>query len=200
MQGGAEELTALLQAWSAGDAAAATRLIPLVYDELRRQAARQLRRERPDHTLRPTALVHEAYVRMVGQEKASWQSRTQFFAVAAQVMRRVLVDHARQHAAAKRAGGWQRVTLADQRAGATPPAEVDVLALDQALRELAALDPRREKIVELRFFAGLTLEEAAAALGVSEATVTREWRLARAWLHRRLAPDASGPSSGRQGL
>jgi RNA polymerase sigma factor (TIGR02999 family) len=185
MQGGAEELTALLQAWSAGDAAAATRLIPLVYDELRRQAARQLRRERPDHTLRPTALVHEAYVRMVGQQKASWQSRTQFFAVAAQVMRRVLVDHARQHAAAKRAGGWQRVTLEDQRAAATPQ-DVDVLALDDALRELAALDQRREKIVELRFFAGLTLEEAAETLGVSEATVTREWRLARAWLHRRL--------------
>jgi len=197
MQG---ELTALLQAWSAGDAAAASRLIPLVYDELRRQAARQLRRERPDHTLRPTALVHEAYVRMVGQERASWQSRTQFFAVAAQVMRRVLVDHARQHAAAKRAGGWQRVTLEDQRAGAAPAPEVDVLALDRALQELAALDPRREKIVELRFFAGLTLEEAAQALGVSEATVTREWRLARAWLHRRLAPSAAGPSPERQDL
>jgi RNA polymerase sigma factor (TIGR02999 family) len=198
MAGGAEELTALLQAWSAGDSAAATRLIPLVYDELRRQAARQLRRERPDHTLRPTALVHEAYVRMVGQEKASWRSRTQFFAVAAQVMRRVLVDHARQHAAAKRAGGWQRVTLEEQRAAGTPPPDVDVLALDDALRELAALDPRRAKIVELRFFAGLTLDEAAETLGVSEATVSREWRLARAWLHRRLAPDATAPPSDRE--
>jgi RNA polymerase sigma factor (TIGR02999 family) len=188
-----EDLTSLLRAWSAGEPDAAGRLVPLVYDELRRQAARQLRGERPDHTLRPTALVHEAYLRLVGQERASWQSRRQFFAVAAQSMRRVLVDHARQRAAAKRAGGMQRVTLEDEPVAGIPP-DADILAVDEALRELAALDPRRERIVVLRFFAGLTLDEAAEALGVSEATVTREWRLARAWLHRRLASHGSPPT------
>lgn len=179
------ELTRLLKAWSEGDPAAGEELLPLVYDELRRQAARHLRRERSDHTLRPTALVHEAYLRLAGQKRAQWESRGQFFAVAAQVMRRVLVDHARERAAAKRLGGRLRVELEEGLAIELPP-DADVLAVDEALRELAVLDPRRARLVELRFFGGLTGEETAAALGVSEATVTREWRLARAWLFRRL--------------
>jgi RNA polymerase sigma factor (TIGR02999 family) len=179
------ELTRLLRAWSGGDRAAGDELLLHVYEELRRQAARQLRRERPDHTLRPTALVHEAYLRLAGQRRADWESRGQFFAVAAQVMRRVLVDHARERAAAKRPGSRLRVELAEGLAVEAPP-DADVLAVDQALRELADLDPRRARMVELRFFGGLTGEETAAALGVSEATVTREWRLARAWLLRRL--------------
>ncbi len=186
MQVSPEEVTALLQAWSAGDVAAGDRLVPLVYDELRRQAARQLRRERGDHTLRPTALVHEAYLRLAGQERAHWQSRAQFFAVAAQVMRRVLVDHARRQKARKRPGGGQRVTLAEDLV-VDMPRDVDVVALDQALQELHSVDPRRARLVELRFFAGLTVEEAATALAVSARTVEREWRLARAWLFRRLS-------------
>ena len=159
--------------------------MPLVYEELRRQAARQLRRERADHTLRPTALVHEAYLRLLGQDRAQWQNRAQFYAVAARIMRRVLVDHARQRAAHKRAGSWCRVSLVEGLA-ALPAMDVDVLALDRALEELARLDPQRARVVELRFFGGLTLDEAAEALGVSPATVTRSWRMARAWLFRRL--------------
>jgi RNA polymerase sigma factor (TIGR02999 family) len=187
-----EELTALLQAWGAGDRAAEAKLLPLVYAQLRQQAARQLRRERPDHTLRPTAVVNELYLRLARQQRAAWVNREQFFAVAAQLMRRVLVDHAREHQAAKRAGGWQRVTLDDGVPGATPR-DADLLALDAALAELGELDPRRARLVELRYFGGLTLEETASALGVSEATVSREWQLARAWLHRRLAGGAPAP-------
>lgn len=186
------DLTGLLQAWSGGDAAAEGQLVPLVYEELRRQAARQLRRERADHTLRPTALVHEAYLRLLGQERAQWHNRAQFYAVAAHVMRRVLVDHARQRAAHKRAGSWCRVSLVEDLA-ATPAIDVDVLALDRALEELARLDPQRARVVELRFFGGLTLDEAAEALGVSPATVTRAWRMARAWLFRRLSGEAGAP-------
>jgi RNA polymerase sigma factor (TIGR02999 family) len=181
-----DELTALLRAWSEGDPTAEARLLPLVYDQLRRQAAHQLRRERPGHSLSPTAVVHELYLRLLPQERASWVNRTQFFAIASRLIRRVLVDHARARRAAKRAGGWQRVTLAEDVAQAGPP-EVDLLALDRALEELAALDARRARLVELRYFGGLSLDETAAALGVSAATVSREWGLARAWLHRRLA-------------
>lgn len=181
------DVTGLLRAWSQGDRGAADLLIPLVYDELRRQAARCLRRERHEHTLRPTALVHEAYLRLAGQRDTDWQSRRQFFAIAARQMRRVLVDHARARGARKRAGGWRRVTL-EEGAAAVPPQDLDILALDDALRELATVDPERARMVELRFFGGLTLDETAEALSVSEATVTRDWRVARAWLHRRLAP------------
>jgi RNA polymerase sigma-70 factor (ECF subfamily) len=181
-----DELTAVLRAWSEGDPAAEAKLLPLVYDQLRRQAAHQLRRERPGHSLSPTAVVHELYLRLVPQERASWVNRTQFFAVASRLIRRVLVDHARARRTAKRAGGWQRVTLADDVAEAGPP-DLDLLALDRALEELAALDARRARLVELRYFGGLSLDETAAALGVSAATVSREWQLARAWLHRRLA-------------
>ena len=186
MDGSQDDLTGLLRAWSAGDRAAEEKLLPLVYEQLRLQAARELRRERPDNSLRPTAVVHELYLRLAGNRRAQWLNRAQFFAVAAQLMRRVLVDHARERKAAKRAGGWQRVTLDDGVAGIAPR-DADLLALDGALDELMALDPRRARMVELRYFGGLTLEETAEALGVSEATVSREWQLARAWLHRRLS-------------
>jgi len=185
VKGTTQDVTGLLQAWSEGDPEAAEKLIPLVYDELRRQATRHLRRERRNHTLRPTALVHEAYMRLVGQRQAVWKSRTQFFAVAAQMMRRVLVDHARRHRAAKRAGSLCRVTL-DEGVASYEPRDLDLVALEDALTELAALDPGKARMVELRFFGGLNLEDAAEVLGVSAATVTREWRMARAWLYRRM--------------
>jgi len=183
-----DEITSLLRAWSGGDDAAEAKLLPLVYDQLRRQAAHQLRRERPGHSLSPTTVVHELYLRLAGHERAAWVNRAQFFAVASRLIRRVLVDHARERLAAKRAGGWQRVTLVEEVAG-TAPRDVDLLALDEALAELAAMDPRRARLVELRYFGGLDLEETAAALEVSTATVSREWQLARAWLHRRLASE-----------
>ncbi len=179
------DVTGLLRAWSEGDPQAFEKLFPLLYDDLRREAARRLRRERRDHTLRPTVLVHEAYLRLVGQAAAAWHNRSQFFAVAAQVMRRVLVDYARRRAAAKRAGSWRRISLAGVDA-AQKPRDVDLLALDHALQELSAADPDKARLVELRFFGGLSIEETAKVLDVSPATVTREWRLARAWLYRRL--------------
>ena len=179
-----EAVTTLLQAWSQGDESARDQLLPLVYDELRKRAAAYLRRERRDHTLPPTALVHEAYLRLVGQRSA-WQSRAQFFGVASQMMRRILVDHARARKAAKRPGSGLRVALQED-AGAVDPIEVDLILLDRALDELAALDQRQGRVVELRFFGGLSLEEIAETLGVSLATVNRDWRLARAWLHQRV--------------
>jgi RNA polymerase sigma factor (TIGR02999 family) len=180
-----QDVTGLLRAWSHGDPGAADKLVPLVYDELRRQAARHLRRERRDHTLRPTALVHEAYLRLVGQRQAAWKNRAQFFAVAAQMMRRVLVDHARQHKATKRAGSWCRVSL-DEGVAAGGPRDLDLVALESALAELGEIDPPKARMVELRFFGGMSLEETAEALAVSPATVSREWRMARAWLYRRM--------------
>lgn len=185
-----QDVTALLRAWSRGDADAGERLLPIVYGELRRQAARLLRRERRDHTLQPTALVHETYLRLIEQHAADWKNRTQFFAVAATAMRRILVDHARRHGARKRGGSWDRISFDETRRAWPGPPDVDILALEEALDELAVLDPAKVRMVELRFFAGLDLEETAAVLGVSESTVTRDWRLARAWLFRRLG----GPS------
>jgi RNA polymerase sigma factor (TIGR02999 family) len=189
-------VTELLRAWGAGDPHAGESLVPLVYAELRRQARHALRREGEGHTLQPTALVHEAWLRLVGQQDARWESRTQFLAVAAQMMRRVLVDHARTRHARKRGGGAVQVTLSDvDRAGsaqggaaAASPDAVDVLALDDALARLAAMDPKKAQLVELRYFAGLSIPEAAAALGVSVATVGREWAVARMWLRRELEP------------
>lgn len=183
------EITELLAAWAAGDPRAADRLLPAVYDELRRQAARAMRRESDVSTLQPTALVHEAYLRLVDQ-RAPWHNRAQFFGVAAQAMRRVLVDHARARHAAKRGGGAPRITLGDAAAeqpGPTDDSAADVLALHDALTRLAAMDPDQARLVELRYFAGLTIEETAAALGSSPATVKREWAVARAWLHRELS-------------
>jgi RNA polymerase sigma factor (TIGR02999 family) len=180
-------VTELLQAWSRGDASAFDRLIPLVYEELRRQAQRYLRRERPGHTLQTTGLVHEAYLRLVDQRHADWRNRAQFFGVAAKTMRRVLIDHARSKQAAKRGGGGIQITLEDVTTPAQEPA-VDLLELDDALVRLAALDPQQAKVVELRYFTGLGIEETAAVLGISPATVKRDWVVARAWLRRELAP------------
>jgi RNA polymerase sigma factor (TIGR02999 family) len=191
-------VTELLRAWGAGDAHSCEALVPLVYAELRRQARLVLRREGEGHTLQPTALVHEAWLRLDDQHDARWESRAQFFAIAAQTMRRVLVDHARARGALKRGGGAVQVSLGDADraaaapdsgpAGGAPPDAVDVLALNDALARLAALDPQKARLVDLRYFAGLSIPEAAAALGVSAATVGREWAVARMWLRRELGP------------
>ncbi|HKH91454.1 MAG TPA: ECF-type sigma factor [Gemmatimonadaceae bacterium] len=187
------DVTALLIAWSEGDGAALDTLLPVVYAELRRQARRALRREAAGHTLQPTALVHEAYLKLVDQRPGRWHGRAQFYGVAARCMRQVLVDAARTRRAAKRGGGAQPITLSD--ADGTPASEGeaagdDVLALDAALARLAALDPDQARLVELRYFAGLTLDDTAATLGVSSATVSREWRVARRWLRRELTRSA----------
>ena len=179
------DITALLGAWNRGDLEARDQLIPAVYAELRRRAAAFLRRERAGQTLQPTALVHEVYVRLVNQERAVWQNRAQFLAVASEMMRRILVDRARAHKTAKRSGRWARVTLADDAARGTQR-DVDVLDLHNALDELAAFDGRKARVAELRFFGGLSLEETGVVLGTSPATTMRDWQAARAWLFRRL--------------
>lgn len=181
----AGEVTRLLHAWGHGDETARDRLVPLVYRELRKRAAGHLRHERRGHTLRPTDLVHETYLRLCEQH-AGWENRDQFFAVASRLMRRILVDHARRRGAPKRGGGL-RVTLAEGLAVAGLE-EPDLLDLDTALDELAALDERQARLVELRYFGGLTLDETAQVLELSTATVSREWTLARTWLYRRLKP------------
>ena len=179
------DVTELLRAWGDGDLAARDRLVPLVYQELRRRAAAHLRRERRGDLLQPTELVHEAYLRLIDQRAGAWQNRGQFFGLASQMMRRILVDRVRAHRMAKRSGRWERVTF-DETRGGTPPAEVDVLDLDHALTRLAALDPRLSAVAELRFFGGLSLAEAGVALGLSVATVERDWQAARAWLFKTL--------------
>lgn len=179
---GPEEITLLLRAWSAGDPGARDRLMPVVYDELRRRAARFLRRERHDHTLRSGELVHETYLRLLRQNPA-WQNRDQFFGVASSMMRRILVDHARARGARKRGG--LRVTL-DESLAVASPAEPDLLDLDTALGELAAFDERQARLVELRYFTGLAIDDAARVMGVSVATANREWAVAKAWLYKRL--------------
>ncbi len=191
-------LTALLIAWSEGDPTALDALVPYVYEELRRQAARAVRGEAPGQTLQATALVHEAYLRLAATRRVHWENRSQFFAVAGQLMRRILVDHARARNAAKRGGGvaMQSTEAADALAAALPAepdgeSAVDVLALDAALARLGRIDPEQARLVELRFFAGLTIEETAAACGTSPATVKREWAVARAWLRRELAKSPS---------
>jgi RNA polymerase sigma-70 factor (ECF subfamily) len=175
----------LLRAWGRGDLQARDELVPVVYRELRRRAGAYLRRERSDHTLQPTALVHEAYMRLTAQDRVTWQNRAHFFAIAAQMMRRVLIDHAREHQAAKRPGAHLKVLL-DDGIGAAQPRECEVMMVDEALVELTRIDPRQGQIVELRYFGGLSEQEVAAVLSVSRATVTREWQTARAWLYRRL--------------
>lgn len=184
----AQDVTRILEAWSGGDREALDRLIPLVYDELRRLAGRYLRRERSDHTLSPTALVNEAYMRLVTQSDVRWQNRAHFFGVAAQLMRRILVDHARGHLASKRGGGTRRLSLEDVDSKFERP-DLDLIALDDALHELAALDPQQSHIVELRFFGGLTIDETSEVVGVSPMTVKREWALAKAWLLRQVSRD-----------
>ena len=163
-------------------------MLPLVYAELRRVAARQLRSERADHTLQPTALVHEAYLRLVDQRQVDWQNRAHFFGVAAQVMRRILVDHARRHGASKRGDGVRCVSIEEAKEAAAPN-EIPILALDHALDRLEKIDSELAKIVELRAFGGFTIEEAAHVLSVSPSTAKRDWRTARAWLHRELGSE-----------
>ena len=185
MRSGSTAVTQLLRAWSAGEPDAEERLLPLVYDELRRRAAGQLRRDRKGHTLQPTALVHEAYVRLLGQQRVDWQNRTHFFALASQMMRRILVDHARARAAAKRPEQALRVAL-DGELVTVDPRGCELLMLDQALSELARLDQRQGRIVEMCYFGGLTEEEVAGAMTISRSTVARELRSAKAWLYRRM--------------
>jgi RNA polymerase sigma factor (TIGR02999 family) len=180
------KVTELLQAWSEGDVAARDLLMPLVYEELRRRAAAYLRRERPGHMLQPTALVHEAFLRLVDQNRIVWRNRAQFFGVAAELMRRILVDHARANRTAKRSGMLSRVTL-DQEVAVVQPIDIDVLDLDAALQRLAAIDARKSRVAELRFFGGLSLKEAGEVLDVSLHTVERDWQFARAWLFDALS-------------
>jgi RNA polymerase sigma factor (TIGR02999 family) len=193
----AHDVTELLLSWRQGDTAALDRLVALVYDDLRRVARGHLRRERPGHSLQATALVHEVFLRLVDVDRITVQSRTHFFALSARLMRQILVDHARRQHAGKRGGGATVIGLSDA-AGAPAAAStslVDVLALDEALDALSSFDAQQCRVVELRFFAGLNIPEAADALGVSTATVEREWAMAKAWLHRRLSTP-QGPSAG----
>jgi RNA polymerase sigma factor (TIGR02999 family) len=181
-----EGITQLLLRWSDGDSSAREELMPLVYEELRRLAGRYLRRERPGHTLQPTALVNEAYLKLIDQSHVEWQNRAQFFGLAARLMRNILVDHARNRGAAKRGGGQYSISLSRAERLADDKSEVDLLAINEALERLSAFDAQKARIVELRFFGGLTIEEAAEVLDISHATVEREWALARAWLRREL--------------
>lgn len=184
------QVTQLLGRWRSGDREALDALVPLVYDELKRIAQRYLRNERHGHTLQSTALVHEAYVRLTNQQLPQWQNRAHFFAVAAQLMRQILVDHARAHRADKRGGGACKLTM--EEAEQSPlKVDVDVIALDDALKALSELDVQQGKVVELKFFGGLSIEETAEVLGVSASTVKRDWITARAWLHRELDRSAA---------
>jgi RNA polymerase sigma factor (TIGR02999 family) len=181
------DITQLLIAWSDGRREALDDLMPIVYADLRRVAAGYMRRESPGHALQPTALVHEAFVRLVDQRQVKWRNRAHFFGVAAGMMRRILVDNARRRRAEKRGGEWQRVTLAgDEAAAPDANREVDVLALHEALERLAEFDPQQARIVELRYFGGLTIDETAEVVGISAATVVREWTIAKAWLRADL--------------
>ena len=185
------DVTALLHAWNAGDLAARDRATALVYDELRRRATVHLRRERNEHTLQPSALVHEAYLRLVDQRDTVWQNRAHFLALFSRMMRRVLVDHARGRLAAKRSGKWARVTLADADAIGGSELVIDLLDLDAALNRLAVFDARKSRVAELRFFGGLSLTEMGHVLEVSPKTVERDWQMARAWLFKTLSGDSS---------
>lgn len=179
-------ITQLLQDWSAGRQDALDQLLPYVYDELRRQASRYLRRERPDHTLQATALIHEAYFKLIDQREVQWQNRAQFFGIAAQAMRRILVDHARTRKREKRGGDGVKLQLDDAVNVSDKERSLDLVALDEALDRLAGFDERQARVVELRYFSGMTEEDTAHVLGVSPATVRRDWSLAKAWLHRQL--------------
>lgn len=182
--GGSDQtgITRLLIAWSDGERDALERLVPLVYDDLRRLAAGYMGRETPGHALQPTALVHEAYVRLIDQNRVQWRNRAHFFGVAANMMRRILVDDARKRRAEKRGGGVERITLVGDDVAAPEQHDIDVLALHESLERLAAFDPQQGRIVELRYFGGLTIEEAAEVIGISPASIVREWTIAKAWL------------------
>ena len=190
-----EDVTGLLIALQAGDKNAADLLVQAVYADLRKKAAALLRRERPDHTLQPTALVHETYLRLVDQKRVVWQNRAHFLGVAAELMRRILVDYARSRKARKRGGSRTRVTL-DEALASSGPRVLDLIALDDALNELATLDPKQSRVVELRAFGGLSVEETAEVMEISPATVKRYWSFSRAWLARRMAGSGSAPPSG----
>ena len=179
------EITQLLAQWREGNQSALDELYPLVYDELHRLARRYMSRERKGHTLQTTALINEAYVRLVDQKNVQWANRSHFFAISAQIMRRILIDHARRHAYAKRGGGAQQVSL-EEAATVTPDLGRELIQLDEALKSLAEMDPRRSQVVELRYFGGLNNEEIAGVLHISENTVTRDWNMARAWLYQQL--------------
>ena len=178
-------VTLLLRRYSTGDQSALSELMPLVYEELRRLAASYLKRERPDHTLQATALVHEAYLRLVDQKDVEWKERGHFFAVASQMMRRILVDHARRHKAVKRGGLDRKISL-EEALAVSEEQSTNLLVLDRLLERLSVLDPRESRIVELRFFGGLSVEETAEAMGISATTVKREWSIARKWLLREM--------------
>jgi len=190
---GREDVTVLLTEMTKGNTDAASKLIPLVYQELRELAANYMRHERSDHTLQPTALVHEAFLKLVQQRSVDWQSRAHFFGVAAQVMRRILVDHARGHLRRKRGGGQRSVPI-DEALVFTPEQSENLVKLDQSLERLTQIDPRQGKIVELRFFGGLTVEQTADLLGISPKTVKRDWSMAKAWLHGDLKRGLGGVS------
>lgn len=183
------EITRLLLDWSDGNAQALEKLLPLVYDELRHLAGAYLRRERADHTLQATALVHETYFKLVDQHSVRWNNRAHFFAIAAQAMRRILLDSARRHTAVKRGSAGQRLSLTDAAGLLIETADEDLIALDDALNELAAFDPQQSRIIELRYFGGMTIEETAEVVGLSPATVKREWTVARAWLYKTITGD-----------
>ena len=180
----------MLAEWRDGNQSALDELYPLVYDELHRLARRYMSRERKDHTLQTTALINEAYVRLVDQKNVNWANRSHFFAISAQIMRRILIDHARRHAYAKRGGGAQQVSL-EEVAAVVPGQGRELVRLDEALKSLAERDPRRSQVVELRYFGGLNNEEIAGVLNVSENTVTRDWNMARAWLYQQLTENAA---------
>ena len=184
------QITELLAEWREGNQSALDELYPLVYDELHRLARRYMSKERKDHTLQTTALINEAYVRMVDQKNVNWANRSHFFAISAQIMRRILIDHARRHAYAKRGGGAQQVSL-EEVAALVPEQGRELMRLDEALKSLAERDPRRSQVVELRYFGGLNNEEIAGVLHVSENTVTRDWNMARAWLYQQLTENAT---------
>jgi RNA polymerase sigma factor (TIGR02999 family) len=179
------EITRLLADWNRGDQAALDKLLPLVYDELHRLARSYMRRERPDHTLQTTALVHEAYLQLVGEQNSRWQTRVHFFAAAAQVMRHILVDHARGRGRLKRGDGKPEISLEEAAIISAERADA-LLAVNDALNSLTALDPRKSRVFELRYFGGMSVDEAAEALQVSPATVARDWRMAKAWLRREM--------------
>lgn len=183
-----QNVTQLLVEGSKGNKEALDQLLPIVYDELRRQAARYLRQELPGHTLQTTALIHEAYIRLIDQRNVQWQNRAQFFGIAAQLMRRILVDHARTKKRVKRGGSNLRVSL-NEALAVTKGSEVDLIALDQALDKLAEIDPQQSRVVELRFFSGLSVAETAEVLDISPATVKRDWSVAKAWLYREISGD-----------
>jgi RNA polymerase sigma factor (TIGR02999 family) len=181
-----EQITVLLQEWSSGKREALDELLPLVYDELHKQARRYLRKERQDHTLQTTALIHEAYLKLIDQRNVEWQNRTHFFAIAAQMMRRILVDHARTRHRDKRGGKDVKISLEEIGFVVSKEMNVDLIALDDALNRLGAIDKQQVQVVELRYFSGLSLEETAEALSISRATAARDWAIAKSWLHREL--------------